>query len=135
MSSKVKSLEDALQKRKAKREEEAQAQSFSVEGEAPVRVPHVGEAVEFTWADPTLVGSPQLTLGFFVSLVIPSSKDGRINGWCLMDPTMQMADPHGRPVQVPPMIPVANAAYSRERKPMTWRFHGDAVVAETPVEG
>lgn len=123
MSSKVKSLEDALQKRKAKREE---SQAFSVEGESPVRLPHVGESVEFTWADPTLVGSPQLTLGFLVSLVIPNSKDGRINGWCLMDPTMQMADPHGRPVQVPPLVPVGNAAYSRERKPMTWRYHGDA---------
>lgn len=126
MSSKVKSIEDALQKRKAKREE-AQGQAFSVEGEAPVRMPHVGESVEFTWADPTLVGSPQLTLGFLVSLIIPNSKDGRINGWCLMDATMQMADAHGRPVQVPALIPVANTAYSRERKPMTWRFHGDAV--------
>lgn len=123
MSSKVKSLEKALKDRQAK--QEAQAQQFAVEGEAPDRLPNPGETVEFCWADPTLVGSPQLALGFLVSRAIPGAADGRVNGWVLMDPTMQMADPSGRPVQVPALIPVANAAYSRTAKPMTWRFHGD----------
>lgn len=128
MSSKVASLEKALKERK-RGKEEGGAQQFTVEGEAPARTPHPGETIEFCWADPTLVGSPQLVLGFLVSRVIPGAKDGRINGWAIMDPTMQMADPSGRPVQVPALIPVANAAYSRERKPMTWRFHGDHVEA------
>ncbi len=133
MASKVRSLEKALQERKAKIEgaEEddgkAKVQQFSVEGEVPRRMPRHGETVEFTWAEPNLLGAPQMHLGFLVSYILPESKDGRINGWCIMDPTMQTADRQGRPVPVPPLIPVVNAAYSRERKPMTWRFHADNV--------
>ena len=136
MSSKVKSLEDALQKRQEKRKaqeaQEAQVSQFSIEGEEPVRFPRAGETVEFTWADPAMIGAPALQLGFFVSQALKRSKDGRINGWVLMDPTMQMADAHGRPVQVPPLVPVANTAYSKERKPMTWRYFADAEEPETP---
>lgn len=124
MSSKVKSLEDALQKRKMKQQE--QAQQFSVEGEAPERLPYAGETVEFCWADPNLVDSPKMALGLLVSMVVPRSTDGRVNGWVVMDPTMQMPDPRtGLPMQVPALIPVLNAAYSRTAKPMTWRYHGD----------
>lgn len=127
MSSKVKSLEKALKERSAKAEG-ITAQQFAVEGEAPIRLPRPGETVEFTWADPAMVGAPKLTLGLLVSLVLAGSKDGRVNGWVIMDPTMQMSDPQGRPVQVPPLVPVGNAAYSREPKPMTWRFHGDVAI-------
>lgn len=123
MSGKVKSLEKALKDRQAKQQE--QAQQFAVEGEAPERMPNPGEAVAFCWADPTLVGSPQLTLGFIVSQAFAGTKDGRVNGWVVMDPAMQMADHSGRPVQVPALVPVGNAAYSRTAKPMTWRFHSD----------
>lgn len=130
MSSKVKSLEEALKAKKAKQEaEEAEIQQFTVQGEAPDRVPHVGQTVEFTWADPTLVGSPKLDLAMFVSKVLVDSQDGRLNGWVLMDPSMQLAGPNGRPVQVPPLVPVGNVPYSRERKPMSWRFHGDGADA------
>lgn len=128
MSSKVRSLEKALSERKKANgtSETNGVSQFTVEGEAPVRMPRHGETVEFTWADPMMVGAPQMNLGFIVSMANPASKDGRINGWVVMDPTMQVADQMGRPMQVPPLIPVANAAYSRERKPMTWRFHADA---------
>lgn len=127
MSSKIKSLEEALKAKKAAKEEEQEAaqQQFAVQGEAPERVPHVGQTVEFTWADPTMIGSPKMDLALFVSKVAADSEDGRLNGWVLMDPSMQMADRSGRPVQVPPLIPVGNVPYSRDRKPMTWRFHGD----------
>lgn len=129
----IHSLEKAMQERQARRgvnggDQGAQPEplAFAIEGSAPAWQPHAGEVVEFVWADPALVGSPQLVLGFLVSRVIPDSKDGRVNGWCIMDPTMQLSDPHGRPVQVPPLVPIVNAAYSRERKPLTWRFRGDA---------
>lgn len=131
MSSKIKSIEKALQERKAKAAEaQPQVQQFAVEGEAPVRMPRHGETVEFTWAEPMMVGAPQMHLGFLVSFVMPNTKDGRVNGWCVMDPTMQTSAPDGRPMQVPPLIPVVNAAYSKERKPMTWRFHADVDNAE-----
>lgn len=137
MSSKVKSIENALKERKAKAEaaevSKAQVTQFAIEGESPVRMPRHGETVEFTWAEPQMIGAPQMHLGFLVSYVVGNSKDGRVNGWVVMDPTMQTADHLGRPVQVPPLIPVANAAYSRERKPMTWRFHAD-VVEKAEVE-
>lgn len=128
MSSKIKSLEEKL---KAKRQEKEEAQQFAVEGEAPDHLPHVGQSVEFCWADPTMIGTPKLALGLLVSKVATDSEDGRLNGWVIMDPSMQMPDSQGRPVQVPPLIPVGNVPYSRERKPMTWRFHGegDEVVA------
>ena len=131
MSNKIRSLEKALkEKQQAKNGEAGQAQSFSVEGEAPPRLPRPGEIVEFCWADPNLVDSPKMTLGLLVSMVSPANgqtNDGRVNGWVVMDPTMQMPHPQlvGKMVQVPALIPVLNAAYSKTPKPMTWRYHGD----------
>lgn len=134
MSSKVRSLEKALKDRQAKNGASNGTpegiQTFAVEGDAPSRLPHAGEVVEFCWADPNLIDGPKVSLGLLVSLANPQSKDGRVNGWVIMDPTMQMPHPQlvGQTVQVPPLVPVVNSAYSRERKPMTWRYHGDTEV-------
>lgn len=126
MSSKVKSIEKALQNRKAQRGEEPQVSTFTVEGERPPRLPRPGECVEILWGDPNIVGGPTYTLGLFVSMPTPGS-EGRVNGWVLMDPSMTMPHPKlvGQSVQVPPLVPVGNVGYSKERKPLTWRFHGD----------
>ena len=128
MSSKVKSLEDALKRKQAIKDEEGHVQQFSVTGDAPDRMPHAGESVEFTFSDPTMIGSPKFDLGMFVSKAYPETEDGRVNGWVLMDPGMQIMGPNGRPVQVPPLVPVGNVPYCREHKPMTWRYHGDKEV-------
>jgi hypothetical protein len=76
-----------------------------------------------------MIGTPKIQLAMFVSSVVANSPDGRLHGWILMDPSMTMPGPNGRPVQVPPLIPVGNVPYSRAHKAMTWRFHGD-----TPVD-
>lgn len=137
MSSKIRSLEKALKERQPK-EQGTPSQSFSVEGEAPSVLPRPGEVVEFTWADPNLVDSPKMTLGLLVSMVSPANEqtnDGRVNGWVVMDPTMQMPHPQlvGKTVPVPPLVPVLNAAYSRTPKPMTWRYRNDE--AKTKILG
>ncbi len=127
MSSKIRSIEKALQDRRARGAQ--QGQRFAVEGEVAPMMPHPGQSVEFTWADPALLDSPRLVLGFIVSQASPLSAS-RVNGWVVMDPTMTMADQQGRPIQAPALVPVGNAAYCRDRKPMTWRFHGDFVEPE-----
>ena len=122
--SNLKSIKDGIKKQKAE-----QVSTFAVDGEKPPRLPHPGECVEITWADPSLVGGPSYTLGLFVSMPTAGSEEGRVNGWALMDPGMQMPHPTlvGKSVQVPPLVPVGNVGYSKQPKPLTWRFRGDSV--------
>lgn len=115
-------------KKGIEKHKEAQTSQYAVDGEKPPRLPRPGETVLITWADPNVIGSPKLTLGMLVSLLAPGNEvEGRVNGWVIMDPTMAMPDAHGRPVQVPALIPVGNVAYSRERKALTWCFPADLV--------
>lgn len=135
MSSKVKSIEKALQERKAQRGEEPQVSTFAVEGEKPPRLPRPGECVEILWGDPNTIGGPTYTLGLFVSMPTPGSEEGRVNGWVLMDPGMTMPHPTlvGKTVQVPPLVPVGNVGYSEEPKPLTWRFPSDSAQTKPVV--
>lgn len=140
MSSKVRSLEQAMAERKLRQQQkpaggqEPAVEQFAVDGEKPPRLPLPGQSVLLCWADPNLVGGPQMELGFLVSTVNKKSVDGRVNGWTVMDPTMQAPGPGGRPMQMPALIPVLNVAYSPVSKPMTWRFHEDVMfdAAEPP---
>lgn len=128
---KLHELKKGIAKQQEQREE-AQSSQYAVDGEKPSRLPRPGEVVMITWADPNVIGSPKLTLGLMVSLPTKGNEaEGRVNGWVVMDPTMAMPDAQGRPVQVPALIPVANVAYSRDPKPLTWRFPADLVEVET----
>jgi len=124
---KLTELKKGIAKQQEQREE-VQSSQYAVDGEKPSRLPRPGEVVVITWADPNVIGSPKLSLGLLVSLPTQGNEaEGRVNGWVVMDPTMSMPGPQGRPVQVPALIPVANVAYSKEPKPLTWRYPADLV--------
>ena len=111
-------LKRKADKQAAKTEEVGVA--VEVEGETPESAAEVGEIVLMTWGNPQLVGGETIEIPLIVTLVDPQS--GRVNGQMICDPTMQGMDPRtGRPVAMPPVVPVANVPYAATPRAMTWR--------------
>lgn len=112
---------ELLKKKAEKRvEREEVGVAVEVEGEAPEKAASVGEVVLLTWGNPMEIGSNTIEIPLVVTLVDPTS--GRVNGQMICDPTMQGMDPRsGRPVTMPPIVPVANVPYAATPRAMTWR--------------
>jgi hypothetical protein len=115
-------VSDLLKKKAEKRavETEEVGVAVEVEGETPEMAAKVGEIVLLTWGNPQLVGGETIEIPLIVTLVDP--KSGRLNGQMICDPTMQGMDPRtGRPIAMPPVVPVANVPYAATPRAMTWR--------------
>ena len=116
---------------KAKAKEQAEVQAFEVEGEVPAEVPTVGSIVQINWGDPSLVGADLICMPMIVTLI--DQKNGRINGQMVTDPTMTGMGQGGKVIPLPPLIPIGNVPYSKERRAMTWCWLGE-VSQEDPEE-
>lgn len=121
------------EKKEQEKSQEKQVQAFEVEGETPNQNPVVGQIVQITWGDPTLIGGDTFKMPLIVTLV--NDKSGRINGQMVTDPTMTGMGPGGKPVPLPPLIPIGNIPYNESRRPMTWCWvesNSEPVEAEEP---
>lgn len=122
---------------KRKLEKERQAKSnqaghiaFEVEGEEPARQPYIGELVRLHWGDPNLVGAPVIPLTLIVTTV---GAGGRVNGQAFTDPAMSGVGQDGRPISLPPLIPMGNLPFAREPRAMTWQHIDEFAVARQLV--
>ena len=102
---------------------------FETSGELPDRLPHPAESVELFYADTALVGAVGFPLGMIVACVVDNEqarRDCRVHGYYVMPPGSTGINPQtGQQMMLPALMPILNCPYSRERKPLTWRFHGD----------
>lgn len=113
---------ELLKKKAEKRaeREEVDGVAVEVEGETPETAATVGEVVLLTWGNPMEIGGNTIEIPLIVTLV--DAATGRLNGQMICDPTMQGMDPRsGRPVAMPPVVPVANVPYAAAPRAMTWR--------------
>lgn len=130
MSNNVKDLlkrrNEAQEKQQATRKQQSQgAEGVAIEmddGDLPQIMPEPGDVVVLSYGDPSLIDMPLVDIPVIVTLV--DAKNGRLNGQMILDPSMQGMGPGGRPVQMPPVAPVANVPHSAKPRAMTWRHHG-----------
>lgn len=113
---------EAAQAAQAAQAAEDAVVSVEVEGDLPERAAQIGDVVLLTWGDPQLVGGPTFDVALIVTLTDP--KTGRVNGQMVSDPTMQGMDQRGRPIALPPMVPMANVPYASTPRALTWRHKG-----------
>ena len=111
-----KSLSKYLDK---KRESEKEAELERLEANKPEIIPPVGSIVRFYYGDPMLLNAPVVELP---AVVTSCDKWGRINGWGWVDPGMTAMGPDGKPVRVPPMIPIGQSSYHPDGEKLTWRW-------------
>ena len=120
-------VSDLMKKKAEKRARETEEVGVAVEvegGELPAKAAQVGEIVLLTWGNPMEIGGSTITIPMIVTLV--DEQSGRLNGQMICDPTMQGMDPRsGRPVAMPPIVPVANVPYAATPRAMTWRHRED----------
>ena len=115
---KAKSLSGLLQEKRKKEEEE---ELQKLQANKPEIMPMVGSLIRFYYGDPVLLNSPVVELPAVVTTV---DEWGRINGWAWVDPGATAVGPDGRPVRVPPMIPLGQVPYSNDGEKLTWRWAG-----------
>lgn len=114
-------LGDAVSK-KQERRQGGVARELPQDLVVPEQLPRPGDRVVFVYGDTNLVGSPKIEMLMFVT---SASKNGLVNGYMMPDPAMglQQHGPGGRPVPLPPLMPVAQAPYSpRVRGKLTWHW-------------
>lgn len=116
MSNTTSSLSSLL---KDKREKEEEEELQKLQASKPEVMPTVGSIILFYYGDPVLINSPVVELPAVVTGV---DEWGRINGWAWVDPGATAVGPDGRPVRVPPMIPLGQVAYSDSGQKLTWRW-------------
>lgn len=105
-------------------------QVYPVDGEVPTRWATTGDVVIVCWGDPSLVGGELIDLP---AIVTRGESNGRMNAQCVVDPGAVGAGADGRPAAMPPLLPIANCPYSKERRALTWRWREDCVAPPAPM--
>ena len=86
--------------------------------ELPKKFPDITDWVIYWWGDPTVQASPSIPIQMKVTSGIPQT--GQISGIAFFDPGTQLVDAEGKPLQVPPLMPVPMVPYSPEGRKLTW---------------
>ena len=109
-------------KNEEKKNEGVTTMELPKELEVPDPLPSRGEMVIFTYGDPNIVGSGTVEM---VTLVTACTDEGLVTGSAFTQMGMTAAGPGGRPVPLPPLIPVGNVPYSSESKKLSWKYDGE----------
>ncbi len=99
--------------------------------EVPAELPARGSTVIFVYGNPQAIGAPLVDM---VTIVTRTTDQGLITGWAFTELGMTAAGPDGRPVALPPMIPVGNLPYSSKPKPLTWHYDDEGEEPEEESE-
>lgn len=91
---------------------------------APSKIPFMGAQVIFMYGNPHAIASPTVPMSAIVTSM--GSLDGRIvHGRAFTDPGVSGTTPEGKPIEVPPVIPMIGAKYSTSGAKLTWHWRGE----------
>ena len=93
------------------------SQQAAPEVELPKRFPSITDWVIYWFGDPSSQ-SPALPMQMKVTSGMPTT--GQLSGIAFFDPGTILHDANGQPVELPPLLPIRQAAYSRHGLKGSW---------------